>query len=269
MSIWKRLFKSTQRPKPSGASTNEEKQAQLAQLEEWIKPLIRRTTRIDIQKPSRPPQDSRHLSHVGGHPYFEQGREWPETKKGEPLQFIFQIWNEDGLELPKSVKLIQFFYDWEEFPWDTDNDGWLVRIYREINPEKEIEQAVPAGKEAPHYCALKFETVQTLPDWEGIDVFGPKASDLSCQINDDEPWQAYQDTVEKLIGDTDYQSQLGGYPNWVQGESTPKDSEGKPMKLLFQIDSDDNAGFMWGDVGLIYAFYDEQNERVEFCLQCH
>jgi uncharacterized protein YwqG len=55
----------------------------------------------------------------------------------------------------------------------------------------------------------------------------------------------------------------------VQGESTPIDDEGNPMKLLFQIDSEDNAGLMWGDVGLIYVFYDKKTEKIEFTLQCH
>lgn len=55
---------------------------------------------------------------------------------------------------------------------------------------------------------------------------------------------------------------------WVQGEDTPV-KEAVPMKLLFQIDSEDNAGIMWGDVGLIYVFYDENSERIEFTLQCH
>jgi uncharacterized protein YwqG len=41
------------------------------------------------------------------------------------------------------------------------------------------------------------------------------------------------------------------------------------MKLLFQIDSEDNAELMWGDVGLIYVFYDEATDKIEFTLQCH
>ena len=41
------------------------------------------------------------------------------------------------------------------------------------------------------------------------------------------------------------------------------------MKLLFQIDSEDNAGLMWGDVGLIYVFYDNETQKIEFILQCH
>jgi uncharacterized protein YwqG len=35
------------------------------------------------------------------------------------------------------------------------------------------------------------------------------------------------------------------------------------MKLLFQIDSEDNAGLMWGDTGLIYVFYDEETKSTK------
>jgi uncharacterized protein YwqG len=108
-----------------------------------------------------------------------------------------------------------------------------------------------------------------LPDWEGINLYCNNALKLSCVLNEDRPWDNYNQIATKLIGEQDYQSQLGGYPKWVQGESTPIDDEGNPMKLLFQIDSEDNAGLMWGDVGLIYVFYDKKTEKIEFTLQCH
>ena len=114
-----------------------------------------------------------------------------------------------------------------------------------------------------------FKSVESLPDWEGIDLYEKRTAKIAYILNDDEPWEAYDKVVEKLIGEQDYQSQLGGFPRWVQGESTPKNSDGEYMKLLFQIDSEDNAGLMWGDVGLVYAFYDEETKRTEFSLQCH
>lgn len=32
------------------------------------------------------------------------------------------------INLPENIKLVQFFYDWEEFPWETENDGCCSRI---------------------------------------------------------------------------------------------------------------------------------------------
>ncbi len=238
-------------------------------LEKLVKPIIRTATKIEIKQSTRPPENSQLLSHFGGQPFFETGEQWPKTKNGKPLDFIFQIFNNGEINLPTNIKLVQFFYDWEEFPWDTENDGWLVKIYETLNNEQIIKIDKPAELEKSKYCEVIFKTIKSLPDWEGIDRYSDISSKLSCVLNEDEPWDSYQKVVERLIGDQDYQSQIGGYPNWVQGESTPNNNKGEPMKLLFQIDSEENAGLMWGDVGLIYIFYDETTKKIEFTLQCH
>ncbi|WP_417860660.1 DUF1963 domain-containing protein [Winogradskyella sediminis] len=238
-------------------------------LENLVKPLLRKTTQLNIQPASRPTENAQLESHFGGLPYFEKGEKWPTKKNGKHLDFIFQIFNKPELELPKNIALVQFFYDWEEMPWDTKDEGWLVKIYSKIHPSKIELIPKPTDLYPSKYCQIKYKTVQTLPDWEGIDVFGRNASKLSCVLNEDEPWDNYDQIVSKLIGEQEYQSQLGGYPTWVQGEATPIDSKGKPMKLLFQIDSEDNAGLMWGDAGLVYVFYDENTGDLEFVLQCH
>ncbi|MBB6500260.1 DUF1963 domain-containing protein [Pedobacter cryoconitis] len=237
-------------------------------LENLIRPLIRTATEIEVSKPSKPKANTQLLSHFGGQPYFEEGEEWPKTKKGKNLNFIFQIYNNGGINLPGNLKLVQFFYDWDEFPWETENDGWLVKTYTTLNTSQIIEHAQPAELETTKFCEVNFKSVQSLPDWEGIGTYSKNASNLSCVLDEDEPWGNYQKAVEKLIGEQEYRSQLGGYPMWVQGEDTPV-KEGVPMKLLFQIDSEDNAGIMWGDVGLIYVFYNEASNLVEFTLQCH
>ncbi len=278
MSFWKKIFGRKSETNSDKAESHFDKYRSelielnlksISDLENLVKPLIRQTTKLEIQPASRPPENSQLESHFGGHPYFEKGEGWPKSKNGKHLDFIFQVYNSPELELPKSIELVQFFYDWEEFPWDTENDGWLVKIYGKVDKEKSEFIAKPKDLEKSKFCKLEFKQTQTLPDWEGIDLFGNDASKLSCVLNEDEPWDSYDQIVTKLIGEQDYQSQLGGYPKWVQGESTPKDNEGNSMKLLFQIDSEDNAGLMWGDVGLIYVFYDEKNEKIEFTLQCH
>lgn len=113
--------------------------------------------------------------------------------------------------------------------------------------------------------------MKSLPDWEGLDLHCPAASDLFAEINDNEPWEAYNSLAENLTGidSGNSLSQLGGYPNWVQGASNYEDREGKPLRLLFQIDSEENADIMWGDSGMVYAFYDPNTKKVEFELQCY
>ncbi len=127
----------------------------------------------------------------------------------------------------------------------------------------------PSELEKSKYCDLTFQQIDSLPDWGGIEVHSFNASKLSCVLNEDEPWENYRKVCEELIGELDYQSQIGGYPKWVQGESTPNKPDGESMDLLFQIDSEENADIMWGDSGLIYVFFDKETKRTEFTLQCY
>jgi len=241
----------------------------ISDLENLVKPLIKTATKLEVLAASSPPENSQLISHFGGAPYFEKGEEWPKAKNGKHLDFIFQVFNDTDLQLPKSIELIQFYYDWEELPWETESDGWLVKIYKKTQKENIVFIEKPNELEKSKYCEINFKPVKSLPDWEGIELHCNNAYKLSCVLDPDKPWRIYQQIVTKIIGEQEFQSQLGGYPLWVQGESTPKDSKGNPMNLLFQIDSEYDAGLMWGDVGLIYVFYDEESEKIEFILQCH
>lgn len=276
MNFWKRLFGAKNKNEESGSHFDKYRSElngldlkTTSDLEKLVAPLIRKATKLEVLPTSTPPENSQLKSHFGGQPYFEKGEMWPTSKKGKNLDFIFQVFNSADIQLPKTIALIQFYYDWDEFPWESENDGWLVKIYSSVQNEKLESIPKPGELEKSRYCEIIFKPTDTLPDWEGIDLHCNDASKLSCVLNEDEPWESYQQIVSKLIGEQGYQSQLGGYPKWVQGESTPLDSEGNPMRLLFQIDSEDNAGLMWGDVGLVYVFYDEKSERIYFTLQCH
>lgn len=244
------------------------KNADLINLEIQIKKLVRSATKIQLEESSKPIGTSQLKSHFGGLPYFEQGETWPVTKTGKHLEFIFQIFNQPGLPLPKEIELIQFYYNWDEFPWDTKDDGWLVKIYKELNYEKRLIILKPKLKtEFTSYCEIDFIPFESLPDWDGIHTYIEDESSLSCLPNEDEPWESYEQIVTELIGEPKYQSQLGGYAQWVQGEDTPKDQNGNPMKLLFQIDSEEGADLEWGSCGVIYVFYDESQGRIEFTMQ--
>lgn len=241
----------------------------LVNLEMQVNKLVKSATRIELKTASDPVGSSSLKSHFGGLPYFEEGETWPITKAGKQLEFIFQIFNQPELNLPKEIKLIQFYYDWDEFPWDTENDGWFVKIYNDLNYEKKLTILKPKlEREFTKYCEIEFTTFKSLPDWEGIDVYDETISNTCCLLNEDEPWECYDQIVTKLIGEPDYQSQLGGYPKWVQGEATPQNQNGDPMKLLFQIDSEERAHLEWGSCGSIYVFYDEIQNKIEFTLQC-
>lgn len=143
-------------------------------LENLVKTQIKPTTKIKVSSSSRPPENSQLNSHFGGQPYFEKGEKWPTTKRVKNLDFIFQIYNSPDLQLPKSIELIQFYYDWDEFPWDTQNEGWLLKVYNCTKKENLGFIKKPSELEKSKYCAISFETTNTLPDWEGIDLHPAK-----------------------------------------------------------------------------------------------
>ena len=270
--LFKRLFGTTAKkaePDTTASDSSKTSGLSLAHLEQLLKPMILPATRLQLQVSTPSPEDGSFTSHFGGRPYFEKGEAWPQAKNGRHLQFIFQVFNEPGLELPAPIQLIQFYYDFEGEPWQTESDGWLVKIYETVDHEHQEIVAFPGTLEELPYCEITFLKVQSLPSWEGIDGYSKEASDLACVLNAKEPWQVYDHAIEKLIGKQDYQSQLAGYPMWLQGDETPKNSSGEDMKLLFQIDSVEEAGLIWGDAGLIYVFYDTASQQLEFVLQCH
>lgn len=238
-------------------------------LEIQLKQLIRPATKIEITEAENPEGTSPLKSHFGGLPYFEEGETWPRSKSGRHMEFVFQVFNQPGMQLPKDIKLIQFYYDWEEFPWDTKSDGWLVKIYKELNYEKKLIILKPKiEREFTIHCEIEFSTFQSLPDWYGIDAHLADDSKLSFLANLDEPWIPYKKIVTRLISEPEYQSQLGGYPQWVQGDDTPTDKNGNPLKLLFQIYSEEDDDLDWGFEGGFYVFYDEIDDRIEFTFQC-
>lgn len=241
----------------------------LQEIENMLFTLIRSTTVLKLSDATRLHPDSAVRSHFGGMPYFEEGMTWPETESGHPLRFVFQLFANDNTELPRGVKLIQFFYDEEEYPSCTDESGWLVKIYNELNFAKQVVLARPNLLDETPYCEILIESGLSLPDFEAIESYRPQIKELLNRFSVTEPWEVYEQVCEKLTGSSYYQSQLGGYPRWVQSESTPLNSKGKKAQLLFQIDSEDNADIMWGDAGLVYVFYDEADNKVWFELQCH
>jgi uncharacterized protein YwqG len=238
-------------------------------LIEKIKPLIEPRTIINLHK-SDSIEDSQFISHFGGIPYFEKGETWPiNGKTNKQLSFIFQIINNGNLNMPNEIGILQFYYDWDQNPWDSEESGWLVKVYSKIDKEKSIIIKSDTSVIQSSYCSVSFSQEKSLPDWEGINELNSDIADISIKSNPDEPWVAYDNVVIDLIGEQDHCSFIGGYPKWIQGESTPN-KNGKRYKLLCQIDSEDDAGIMWGDVGSIYLFYNPVNQTdIMFSLQCY
>lgn len=230
-----------------------------AQLESLLLPR----TMLHLHKAPKP-ADTQLLSHSGGEPYFEQGETWPvNPQTGQPLECIFQLVNDGTLVLPFPAAIVQLYYDYhgEEVIFDgSQEEGYLVKIYESISPDKLAAVPRPASLPAVQYESITFERAPSLPDAEELDQISAATYALCRQINADDWQDVYNAAVEELIGEQDLGSWVGGYANWLQGAYPPD-------AFLLQFDSTEN--FMWGDSGLLYFFYDPENVRdITFELQC-
>jgi uncharacterized protein YwqG len=239
-------------------------------LENLLKPLIKEATKITLNESKEIPGNSHLISQFCGQPYFEKGEKWPKargsSRNNHDLEFIFQIYNDNNIVLPENVKLIQFYYDFKgEDSYDTKDGGWLVKIYECINPENYLFIKKPIDN-IVNYCEIKYEQIKSLPDWEGIDTYCPNSSNLSYVLDKNEPWKNYYEIAEKLIGEQNLGSQLGGYPSWIQGDQSPDNND---FILLFQLDSEGKAGLMWVDCGMVYVFYNVKTNEIKYIMQYH
>jgi uncharacterized protein YwqG len=238
-------------------------------LDALLKPMIKKALRLEPQLDDAAKQASE-KSKYGGLPYAEIGDEWPicPTCK-KPLIFVSQIRNQSENEL------VEFFYCFDCFPWGMDDEEkgqWNARVYTKPSMEKYYK--ITPKEESEFYlipCLLNEEEVTVLPDWDGLESVSKEAETLCSKINDDSPWEAYDAAVERSGCLNDYVTLLGGYPRYVQSETGGSCRIcNKDMEFFAQLDSEEDAGVMWGDVGLIYLYRcPDHKDEFHMELQCH
>ncbi len=235
------------------------------------------------------------FSRIGGLPVAPPGFEWP-TWKGRPLSFLCQI---DLAALPSDAELgalprlgfLYFFYSAEQETWGFDpNDRGSWRVFYLDKLENARETAAPPGlPEEGVYPAVPvtFRSVKTYPDGQDERV-------ASLNLDDD----GYDELVTAVF-EGKPEHHLLGHPGPIQGNdmglecqltshgvntgdasgySSPQaaalEKGRSDWLLLFQLDSDDAARMMWGDVGRLYFWITRQDlERRDFSkvwmiLQC-
>jgi len=246
-------------------------------LENLMRPSVKDATKLIIKRKETEPQDSNLRSHFGGQPYFEKGEKWPSIREGDQFELIFQIFNTGNINLPENIKLLQFYYDYENSPISCSaytedyvktgykhGNGWLVKIYETLDTANSIIIKRPEWCVTDMYCEIEYEPIKSLPDNEWDD----ETVEMLCEKLDGESkmknFDSYNFIAEKLNCEQDFCSQLGGYPQWLQGDATPDD---KDYQLLFQLDSEDEAGLHWVDCGIIYVFYNLKTKETIFEIQ--
>ena len=219
--------------------------------------------------------------------------EWP-ASPSRPMSFVGELdlaalhRGAPGVAalLPDDGRLA-LFYDVEEMRWGFDpKDGAWFRLLH--LPAAGEERAAPVGAAVFPEVRLGGKAVRVLPGGE----------DLPALFSDDgEAEEAYYEHAAALAPEPDHR--VGGHAVWIQNDgredaaiATAGGSTGTPeqareartklspgpasdWKLLWQIDSDDAAGFMWGDGGRLYLLARDADvrarrfDRAWLVLQCY
>ena len=221
---------------------------------------------------------------------------WPVRENGQPLSFIAQLDlsslpSVQGLPLPKAGSLF-FFYDADELPYgfDPKDRGCCQVIY--------VSSPLTAfGLRTPH-CDLDKEvrfkgfaisaTMETtLPGTNSgllrefqateeeflayLKLADPPASRLHRMGGHPNEVQGPVDLEAQLVSNGIYCGDAKGYN---EGRKRGLDAGAADWRLLLQVDSEEQAGMMWGDMGRLYFMIHKDDlqhrrfDQVWLILQC-
>ncbi|GJM64250.1 DUF1963 domain-containing protein [Persicobacter diffluens] len=262
MSFWKNIFGNKN---ASESNSNQHKTGQEADLKKVIEILSKYKRTAYLPQIKKTKHEFSTASKIGGLPYLRNGHDWPvcpNCKKN--LQLFLQL-NLNELPERKDKGLIQLFYCTTDEP----------------NCESNLEAFFPFSKAV---CCRKIdiagESIQIKPDiqeifnekvivgWNPVDDYPhfEEYEQLGIEIDDD----IYELMEEKEIGLPIEKDKLFGWPYWVQSVEYPFDRKTETqMELLFQLDSEDNLPYMFGDAGIGHLTQSPDNkEELGFGWAC-
>jgi uncharacterized protein YwqG len=228
-------------------------------------------------KPARDGAIKTGASKLGGFPDLPDDFEWP-CRDGAPLSFVAQI-NVTALpkfegleELPPNT-LLSFFYDAQNLPFgfdSNDKSSWCVLAspISSTAPLKRRRRPKSLADEGAFTPCVLFTTLEeSLPD-----PFSRIIEMLKLTEGEQDAYfHIFEDHIDprphhKLLGhaeqwqnDMQLDCQLVsnglsvGAPDWHAGPRRDALEAGaSDWILLLQVDTDENAGMQWGDLGSLY-----------------
>jgi uncharacterized protein YwqG len=240
-------------------------------------------------------------SRLGGLPDLPLGTTWPLSREGEPLAFLAQLRMEDaasgdaGGVLPKRGHLF-FFYDASQQAWGFDpKHRGLSKVFHSAGVPLARTAAPRKLAEAGRFksCSLRFACA-----WSVAGFMARESAGLELSEKEEESCDDLEEAIGREIGIEGTRHQLLGRADPVQNEmelecqlasngvycGNPegfRDPRVKNLKkgaadwlLLLQIDSDEAADMMWGDLGRVYFWIRKQDlaagnfDAVWTILQC-
>ena len=235
-------------------------------------------------------------SKLGGHPGLPDSFDWPEYD-GVPQSFVAQIalsevhpYDQEGV-LPEAG-LLSFFYDARQNVWGFDPaeaGAWAVRYTRSSATltRYEFPDALPEeGRFRARRLNPRAEATAAPADSSHVAALGlaPKEAHAYAETIGSEDGLVHRvlGHPEPIQGDMQLECQLvahGLYCGDASGYEDPRAQALEPgatdWRLLLQIDSEEDAGMMWGDSGRIYywmtrdALAGRRWDEAHMILQCY
>ena len=244
-------------------------------------------------------------SRLGGDPAVPSDFTWP-TWSGKALAFMGQVRLEELGEVGRSLGLpeaglLSCFYEADEQPWGFDpNDAGCGRLFW-FQPDAALREAA-APPPAERFTPIAVTSVEewTIPGWDSLEF-----EDVSIEsiVDDGDANDAF-DRLDALIRRLEAVSgnpahRIGGFPDLIQSDMRLEAELGSSRmdwgatdwrddpraqgaeeraldwQLVLQIDSDEQVGTMFGDVGKIYFLMRTQDlaardfDRSWLVLQCY
>lgn len=239
-------------------------------------------------------------SKIGGLPCMPNDLAWP-AWNGKPLAFLCQL---DLSMLPQEYSrhplprtgMLYFFYDQVQSTWGfdpKDKGSWQV-LYTPANVDECVEREAPDGLDTEYLYSEKFITfsiVDSFPDIQDAHIEAFQLTDEQADEYIRLRAAAFgKQPAHQLFGypspaqgnDMDLECQLVsngiycGGPSGYTGEKARVLESGRTdWILLLQLDTDEDAGMMWGDCGMLYFWITKDDlaarrfDRSWMVLQCY
>lgn len=185
-------------------------------------------------------------SRMGGAPDLPAGAAWP-TSRGRPIEFLVQVNLAEARQacampgIPETGWLL-LFHDFKSVFDGVHGSPGLWQVMHFDCPADSLHRVEQPSDPAATYnhCEISFEAELCLPD-DFVDRF-------VSPDDDEEAWEYFDHTLWGFENGPFHR--LGGFPMMIQSGQ----SAYRLYDFLMQIDSDDEFGWMWGDMGRVYCW---------------
>lgn len=224
----------------------QQKTDQEAELRKAIELLSKYKRKAYLPKTQDNQNEFSTSSKIGGFPYLRNEDDWPVCPNCKKNMQLFLQLNLNDLPERQDKGLIQLFYCTTDEPHCESDLEAFFPFSKAVNCRK-IDINGESSLIKPDLQEVFSEKV--IIDWNPVDDYPhfEEHEQLGIELDDD----IYELMEEKEIGLPIEKDKLFGWPYWVQSVEYPFDRKTETqMELLFQLDSEDNLPYMFGDAGI-------------------